>query len=98
MVIYIWFGITNLIYQERNEYYTALALAFAVNSCSGWVEATQCHTFYRAIGGHLWYDAMIPISILGVLWYARSVGLAKQQKKFAYEPVAYRAGFSSRLS
>merc|ERR1711879_471276 len=72
-VIYVFAGVVHLAVGEKNEFYFAFAFARAVNGVSGWLEATQCDNFYRAIGGHMWYDALIPLSLVGILLYARSV-------------------------
>jgi hypothetical protein len=35
----------------------------------GWLEALSCDAFLIKYGGHLWYDAIIPISIsIYALW------------------------------
>ena len=33
-------------------------------SIVAWLEATSCERFLKSVGGHMWYDASIPIAIL----------------------------------
>ena len=37
-----------------------------------WAEGLLCELGYRAIGGHVWYDASIPLSML--VYYAVVLG------------------------
>ena len=76
-VIYVFAGSTSILYadsdslfQSDSRLYSAVALARLVNGAMGWIEATQCDTFFKRIGGHVWYDVMIPLSLVGVLVYA----------------------------
>ena len=76
-VIYVFAGSTSILYagsdslcQSDPRLYNAVSLARLVNGVMGWIEATQCDTFFKHIGGHVWYDVMIPLSLMGVLVYA----------------------------
>ena len=35
-----------------------------------WFEGLACDAFYKSLGGHVWYDGVIPASMLAYLWLA----------------------------
>ena len=35
-----------------------------------WFEGLACDAFYKGLGGHVWYDGVIPASMLAYLWLA----------------------------
>ena len=35
-----------------------------------WFEGLACDAFYKSVGGHVWYDGVIPASMLAYLWLA----------------------------
>lgn len=39
----------------------------------GWVESLTCEKFLIHIGGHFWYDVMIPITLCIYFYYAKRV-------------------------
>ena len=47
----------------------------------GWLEAVTCTSFLIYYGGHLWYDAIIPISITGYAVWEISRKLDVKGKK-----------------
>lgn len=44
-----------------------------------WVEASGCDAFLRSLGGHVWYDATIPLSMFA--YYAVALGSSTQPVK-----------------
>ena len=43
----------------------------------GWVEALGCDAFLKAAGGHVWYDAVIPVSMFA--YYALALGMQPER-------------------
>ena len=35
-----------------------------------WFEGLACDAFYKSLGGHVWYDGVVPASMLAYLWLA----------------------------
>ena len=38
-----------------------------------WVEALACDSFLIHVGGHVWYDAIIPISLTAYFFYVKGL-------------------------
>ena len=54
------------------EYLTAsVIIGFPVSSAI-WIEALMCDSFLVHIGGHLWYDLSIPLSMMAYLVYVKN--------------------------
>jgi hypothetical protein len=63
--VLLWVACAYALLFARNKdvYYDLSALV--VNTPVGlvaWVEALGCDSFFKSMGGHVWYDAIIPIS------------------------------------
>jgi len=59
----------DLLRVHKDRYYdlSAALINLPVGLVS-WVEASQCDTFLKAVGGHVYYDAIIPVSMF--VYYA----------------------------
>lgn len=66
---------------ELDELYAATSLVAVPVSVIAWLEATQCEQLIRPIGGHLVYDLSIPVSILILYAYVRSIPSEKPDGK-----------------
>ena len=54
------------------EYLQASILIGFPVSAAIWVEALMCDSFLVHIGGHLWYDLSIPLSMMAYLVYVKN--------------------------
>ena len=55
--------------------------AFSVATITGILELTTCLTFYRGIGGHMWYDITLHIAVIMSLPPFAPVAAATKKKK-----------------
>jgi hypothetical protein len=69
--------------QAKDRYYDLYGLMVTLPvGLLAWLESSCCESFFRAIGGHVWYDATIPASIFA--YYAVAVHQpASADKKLA---------------
>jgi len=49
-------------------------------SVVAWLEALSCESFLKRIGGHMWYDASIPVAILLFYFAVRGLESSKAKK------------------
>jgi hypothetical protein len=65
---------------EKGEYYTEVAVMISLPvGLVGWVEACLCSSFLVKIGGHLWFDLSIPLSMCVYFLYVRSLENSKSK-------------------
>lgn len=60
---------------KKDRYYDLAALLINLPvGMVAWVEALGCDSFFKSLGGHVWYDATIPLSMF--VYYAVALGSA----------------------
>merc|ERR1712127_668807 len=58
---------------NKGKYYNAVTIALApVGLIGTWAEGLMCEQFMVHIGGHLWYDMLIPICYLCFFAYTKT--------------------------
>lgn len=66
-VLVLTLNFYDIFYRPNDEkdvaynWYWTVSIPF---STVAWIEATACTSFLRDVGGHMWYDASIPLAIL----------------------------------
>ena len=74
-------AVNHITTPEKDKYYNVAALLFYLPvGLMGWMEGLACESIMIHIGGHLWYDMSIPISITIYFFYTRSCELAERAK------------------
>ena len=71
-----------LLDKEADKYYGAASLFTSLPiSLFAWVEALMCDSFLVHVGGHLWYDLTIPISMVCYLFYIKNQEYSSKKVK-----------------
>ena len=72
--------------ENKTRFYNAEAIIYVTPVVfMAWVEALTCDSFLMDVGGHLWYDLIIPISFTVFFFYVKhqQMGEAKSKVKAA---------------
>jgi len=83
-VLVLTLNFYDIFYRPNNEkdvaynWYWTVSIPF---STVAWIEATACTSFLRDIGGHMWYDASIPLAILVFYYLVRGFETPKKVKE-----------------
>lgn len=65
--------------EDKNVYYTLKACIVNVPiGLVGWLEAYMCNSILIYIGGHVWYDCTIPISIMVYYFIAKTLHIERK--------------------
>jgi len=72
-------SVTGL-FTESPTFSSKMGWAFLVATITGILELTTCLTFYRGIGGHMWYDISLHIAVLMSLPPFAPVAVATNKK------------------
>ena len=74
-------AIASMSKDPKSQHYNAIALI--INTPIGfvsWIEGIACDSFFKHIGGHLWYDLTIPLSMCAYYWYVSGIEANKHSK------------------
>ena len=62
-MLLVTFSIHAIATEEKGQYYNAASILIGLPvGFVSWIEALACDNFFVHIGGHVWYDAIIPLS------------------------------------
>ena len=76
----------SLVRQDKHKFYNAESLIMVTpTALMAWVEGLTCDVFLMQIGGHLWYDLIIPISITAYFFYIRNQQVSEAESKVKAE-------------
>jgi hypothetical protein len=67
--------------EEKDDFYTLKACFVNVPiGIVGWIEAYTCNSFLIYVGGHIWYDCTIPISIMLYYFMAKTLYISSEKQ------------------
>ena len=85
-VLIVTGAVSALTLKEKGKYYNvASILIFGPIAMMAWAEGFLCEKFFVHIGGHLWYDMVIPISYTIFFFYVRNIELGNSASKVKAE-------------
>lgn len=66
--------------EEKDIYYHLKAcIVNAPIGVAGWIEAYTCDIFLIHMGGHIWYDCTIPISIMSYYYISKTIHIERNK-------------------
>ena len=81
-VLIVTAAVSMLMTKEKGPYYNAASLIITLPiGLMAWAEGFMCESLMVHIGGHLWYDMVIPISYTVYFFYIRNIELSESSAK-----------------
>ena len=74
--------LAQLLKKDKTRFYNSYSVICVTPvNFMAWVEAFICDTFFVHIGGHLWYDLIIPISFTVFFFYVKRKQVSEAKSK-----------------